>query len=871
LAQGTRDFVRLFEFGRNALSQPPLTRVKLDAQTLRLACAWFDELVDLDQSEQAQAIARLAQTQSADAIAQLQRMLAADSNTKDFEQAAQQARDTCIIDWAEEDKIAPSCTGQIGGWQLDSELGRGGMGVVYLAHKIVSNVLPRQNKFMPEFQLQGALKLMRDSHVASVLHERFLREQRALSRLTHEGIARLFDVGNSDRGPYLVMEYIQGEPLLPASYALELRARLALFLQICDAVSFAHQRLIVHRDIKPSNVMVVNSSQIKLMDFGIAKLLDDSAGERTQFAPLTPMYSAPEQRLGEATDVRTDVYGLGLVLFEMLCASTALRFTDATASSVSADFEKPSQRVRQMPNASAIASEALQGELDTIVMTATDSDPIKRYQSVEAFAEDLRRWLGGMPIRAQPTSRWQRLRKFVSRNRLAVASAASFTFALLLISSYALWQADRAERARLRAERSAQVSYDVRQHFVGMLTRAVEQRQALAPAQLLDLADDLKYAQSKQNALAPDSRRALLLTLFPVAGMRLDYPRMQRYVQELVPLMQGASAEETKQFETYRAMLSQHGAGQSNSAQADALVAPERAAEAVVKPKRAAPGSASTQSIMMVAKAVAAIRSGDLINAQSYAQQAQALSANERDPMFQLAVRTVLVQVQSKIGEPKSAILIAQEVLTGYQQQGQSAGAPLVRKTQEALLESYLLIGDLEHAQAILNALEKSLDASVPEDQLLLGVYQIAFALMQRQVLRDDLTAPLASVCEKEAGALCARAHLWLALNAIALKQKAQALAHLQQASVAHPTESALVQAVLLSGDPTQIDDRLKRFVGVEAYGALRLLWVLQGLAHQSGEASVATALNLEAQRRAKELDLRADGIFAQIVSPSKP
>jgi serine/threonine protein kinase len=646
-------------------------------------------------------------------------MLVADLSAKDFEQAAQQARDTCVIDWAEEDKFTPGGADQIGGWQLDSELGRGGMGVVYLAHKIVSDVLPKQNhnesdvlpkqnqndsdvllkpnqndsdvllkqNRAPEFQLQGALKLMRDTHAASVLHQRFLREQRALSRLTHEGIARLFDVGNSDRGPYLVMEYIQGEPLLPASYALDLRARLALFLQICDAVSFAHQRLIVHRDIKPSNVMVVNRSQIKLMDFGIAKLLDDSVSERTQFAPLTPMYSAPEQRLGEATDVRTDVYGLGLVLFEMLCASTALRFTDATASTVSADFEKPSLRVKKMPNAHAIASKALQGELDTIVMTATNSDPIKRYQSVEACAEDIRRWLDGMPIRAQPASRWQRLRKFVSRNRLAVASAASFTFALLLVSSYALWQADRAERARLRAERSAQVSYDVRQHFVGMLTRAVEQHQALAPAQLLDLADDLKYATSKQNTLAPESRRALLLTLFPVAGMRQDYPRMQRYMQELVPLMQGASAEETKQFDTYRAMLSHTGATQSNSAQTNALAAPEPAAKTGVEAKPKAQGSASTQAIMMVGKAVAAIRSGDLVNAQRYALQAQTLAANEPDPMFQLAVRTVLVQVQSKIGEPKSAIVIAQDVLAGYQQQGQSAGGPFARKTQEALLE----------------------------------------------------------------------------------------------------------------------------------------------------------------------------------------
>jgi serine/threonine protein kinase len=816
------------------------THPATDAAMQKLACAWFDELVDLDQDRQAQAIAALASTQNPEAIALLQRMLQADAHGDAFEKAAQLARETSIMDWAEHDalKSMPTEALNIGGWTLDSELGRGGMGVVYLAHKS-----------MPGFQLQGALKLMRDSHAAGVLLERFMREQRALSRLTHPGIARLFDVGTSERGPYLVMEYIQGQPLLTASYALDLKARLALFLQVCDAVSFAHQRLIVHRDIKPSNVMVTDDGMIKLMDFGIAKLLDDSAGERTRFAPLTPMYSAPEQRLGDATDVRTDVYGLGLVLFEMLCASTALRFSDATNTIVSADFDKPSVRVKQTPNTQSIASGDLQGELDTIVIKATDSDPSKRYGSVEAFSDDIRRWLDGLPIRARPSTPWQRLRKFVRRNRIAVASAASFTAALILMSSYALWQASRAEAARMQAEKSAQVSNDVRQHFVGVLSRAVEQNQLLAPAQLLDLADDLQYAASKQSALAPDSRRALLLTLFPVAGMRQDYPRMQRYVKELEPLMPGANAEETKQFGAFRAILSEDIDKKTNT--------PDTGAAATSQ-------ASSTQATLLVAKAVASVRSGDFVNAEIYANQAQVVAADEKDPMFKMVVRTILAQVQARVGKPKAAINHAQEILVEYRKQGLDASTPFYRKTLEAMLESALLIGDLSLSKHSLEELKRATSNIGPDSQLSLGIYQIRLSLMQHQHAQIDLSEPLKSVCAKESGARCANAHLWLALNDLALGQYAGASMHLQKARIDHVAEVALVETLMLSTEP--IDFKTVRdFAGVEPYNVLRLLWVLQSLAEKSGNSALANALKAEVQARAKSLDLSADGIFAKL------
>jgi serine/threonine protein kinase len=818
------------------MSQMQRTTILLDTQALQLACAWFDELVELDRTEQAQAIARLTQTQNAQAIAQLQRMLAADASGVAFEKAAQQARDACLIQWVAEDRLTPIGTDQIGGWTLDSELGRGGMGVVYLAHK------PMQN-----FKLQGALKLMHDTHASSVLLDRFSREQQALSRLTHPGIARLFDVGTSARGPYLVMEFVQGEALLSASNRLDLSGRLALFLQICEAVAFAHQRLIIHRDIKPSNVMVVHDGSIKLMDFGIAKLLDDSVGERTKFVPMTPMYSAPEQRLGEATDVRTDVYGLGLLLFEMLCASTALRFTDATGTTVNADFDKPSRRVAQMPNTDAIAARALVGELDTIVMAATNSDPSKRYPSVEALAEDIRRWQNNLPIRAKPSSSWQHLHKFVRRNRLAVLSATVFGIALMSISAFALWQANRAERARLQAVRSAQVSDDVRQHFVGMLTRAVEHTQALTPSQLLDLADDLNYAQRKQSALAPDSRRALLLTLFPVAGMRQDYPRMQRYAKELESLMHGASDEETKAFIAYRAMLTERGT-------------PDLASPVADKPDQAV--SSSMQATMHVAKAVAAIRAGHLANAQIYAEQAQVFAANESDPLFQLAVRTALTQVQSKIGRPFDAIENAHSVLAGYQQQGVLPNTPFVRKTQEALLESYLLIGDIDLAQRVMDALKTSLDTTVAEDQLLIGIYHIKLSLLQQQGTPLDLKDSLDVVCKKDATALCASAHFWLALNALALAQHESAWAHLKLAEVAHPSEVALVQALFATGHPANVAGTLNKFVGSEPYGALRLLWILQALSQKNGQTELAKTLQQQVHRRARALDLGADAVY---------
>ncbi|MEM7048032.1 MAG: serine/threonine-protein kinase [Acidobacteriota bacterium] len=357
----------------------------------------------------------------------------------------------------------------IGGYRLLSLLGEGGMGEVWLA----------QHED-PDYRRQVALKRLRSGWRSAELRQRFALERQVLGRLSHRGIAMLLDGGIDEHEvPYLVLEYVQGEAITTAADQLRLSVdqRLELFLAVCDAVSYAHANLVVHRDLKPANILVAEGGDVRLLDFGIAKLLDDG-GEgltRTVQRLATPEYASPEQILGGAITTATDIYALGILLFELLTGQRPYDRPQGTWSelvrSVEAEaMKRPEQildgapvEVAQLRSTTPAALiRALRGDLTTILTKALQRDPERRYPSVDRLAEDLRLFRQGRPIWAQPDHLLYLAGKFARRHRGAVAAAAAIALLVIGFATYA-WQqsfvlAEQRDQARWERDNARQVS-----------------------------------------------------------------------------------------------------------------------------------------------------------------------------------------------------------------------------------------------------------------------------------------------------------------------------------------------------------------------------------------------------------------------------
>lgn len=312
----------------------------------------------------------------------------------------------------------------VGPYRLLRMIGEGGMGQVWLAERADGL-----------FERRAALKLLRPGFADTGLRTRFDRERQILAKLAHEHVARFLDAGFGEDGqPYLALEYVQGQSITAyaAQRKLSVAQRLALFLQVCSAVSHAHASLVVHRDLKPSNILVTPAGAVRLLDFGIAKLLDAPGREvsettRAGARAFTLHYAAPEQIRGEAVTATTDVYSLGVVLYELLTGCKPYRLrrdTDAEweEAILNADPTRPSSMARRnderLTRSERKLARTLSGDLDNIVLKALQKAPEDRYLSVEALASDLRRYLNGRPVNARPHSLDYRLRKYVQRNAL---------------------------------------------------------------------------------------------------------------------------------------------------------------------------------------------------------------------------------------------------------------------------------------------------------------------------------------------------------------------------------------------------------------------------------------------------------------------
>ena len=431
----------------------------------------FNEAVELAPSEQG-VFLDAACGSDASLRREVERMLAADPD-EGLEESA-----LSLFDRGEEASFRGR---RVGRYRILEEVGRGGMGAVFAAVRDDG-----------EFEQKVALKVIKSGLSTSTIVRRFRHERQILASLEHPNIAHLLDGGMSDDGlPFYVMEFIEGEPIDEYCRArdLSVRERLELFRQVCAAVSYAHRRLIVHRDLKPSNILVTGEGQAKLLDFGIAKVLSQTEGgaqsTATQLGLMTPDYASPEQFRGETVTTSTDVYSLGVVLYELLTdklpydltglrldqmlklvceteptrpsqaiADGGMRNADLQTRPMTADTEDHDRPVPVLNPQPAVRNpQALRGDLDNIVLKALRKEPERRYESVEQLAEDIRRHLSELPVSARPDTFTYRASKFVRRNRVAVVAASLIFLALIAGILGTAYQARVARSERERAEK----------------------------------------------------------------------------------------------------------------------------------------------------------------------------------------------------------------------------------------------------------------------------------------------------------------------------------------------------------------------------------------------------------------------------------
>jgi serine/threonine-protein kinase len=513
----------------------------MDAERWKLVGSIFDRVVDAAPQDRPALLDELC-ADDASLRRDVQQLIAADVSAHSFDSVVDSARGVAAAEWASGVDEKTWQHERIGPWRVLSELGRGGMGIVLLAERADG-----------QFEQRAAVKLVKRGMDSDAVQARFLRERQILARLEHPHIARLLDGGISEDGrPYFAMEYIDGEPVLRycAHCELRLEARIKLFCDVCAAVQFAHGQLVVHRDIKPSNILVTANGEAKLLDFGIAKLLDDSHGGMTQTVdtqhrPLTPAYAAPEQIRGQPVSTATDIYSLGVVLFELL---TGKRPFDLRDESNVDDVRHAMDSTTTAPLASDAADDTgpaiprrLRGDLDTIILTAMRRDPQRRYATVDAFAKDLQRFLAGQPISARRDSVGYRMGKFVDRHRVGVVSAMLGVVVLIAALVFALWQAHEKSRQALVSQ---QVTTFLESIFRGA-DPAVSRGANVTAQDLLDQGTDRLHSDV---FVEPDVRARLLHTIATTYTDLGLYDRALPLAEESLALRRARSPRNDKEI-----------------------------------------------------------------------------------------------------------------------------------------------------------------------------------------------------------------------------------------------------------------------------------------------------------------------------------
>ncbi|MCB1055057.1 MAG: serine/threonine protein kinase [Acidobacteria bacterium] len=452
-----------------------------------------------------------------------------------------------------DEEPAPLSDGsQVGSYQVLRILGSGGMGVVYLAARTDD-----------EFHREVALKVLRPEARDEDSDRRFRREMAILAKLNHPNIARLYEGGTTEDGRlYYLMEYVEGQPITDycREHDLSLEQRLSLFSKVCEAVQYAHQNLVVHRDLKPSNILVTKGGEPKLLDFGVAKLLEEP-GSTTEALTggslrlFTPKYASPEQISGTSLTTASDTYSLGVILYELLAGVPPYSFENQDAAAIHqivcqqtpllpSEASAPAPDSGQDPTALAFRKR-LRGDLDTIVMMAIRKEPERRYGSPLQLSEDLDRYLKGLPVQARDDTFGYRIGRLFRRH--PGKSAAILLAILLSLSAAWIMKEQRDETARER-DRAEMVS----EFMVGIFEAAnpdENQGSVITARALLDAAKDRVLASSDQD---PETRAQLLVPLQQTYGALGLYQESLALSQTLLDLQKQASGPESP--ETARAL-----------------------------------------------------------------------------------------------------------------------------------------------------------------------------------------------------------------------------------------------------------------------------------------------------------------------------
>ena len=412
---------------------------------------------------------------------------------------------------------------RFGAYQVVEQIGAGGMGEVYRAFRADD-----------QYRKEVALKVIRAGQDSGFVIARFKNERQILAGLEHPNIARLLDGGTTEEGiPFFAMELIQGAPITEYCdhHKLSVDDRILLFLHVCSAVQFAHQHLVIHRDIKPGNILVTADGVPKLLDFGIAKILEpEFAGQSldvtsTAFRVLTPKYGSPEQMQGGQMTTASDVYSLGVVLYEMLTGRSPYRLASASPQEImkavcSTDTQRPSLAVQKIYSSDesqsreelsqlrGVSSDRLRrqlhGDLDNILLKTLEKDLERRYRTVDQLQDDLRRHLEDLPISARTATSWYRVSRFVMRNKVAVVFSAALAAALLVGMAVSLYEARAARQERARAEARFNDVRKLANSLLYEIHDSIRDLSGATPARKLLVSRALEYLDSLSKEAAGD-------------------------------------------------------------------------------------------------------------------------------------------------------------------------------------------------------------------------------------------------------------------------------------------------------------------------------------------------------------------------------
>ncbi len=683
----------------------------------------------------------------------------------------------------------------VGAFRLTALLGRGGMATVFLGERESAG-----------FRQQAAVKLLRMGLYSAVEQRLFQRERQALSALSHPHIARLLDGGVTEAGvPYLVLEFVDGLTITryAAAHRLGLSERLNLFVVVCRAVAAAHRQLIVHRDLKPSNILVDRDGAVKLLDFGIAKLLAEEGGDatRTGMAALTPEYAAPEQFAGEAITTATDVYALGVLLHELLLGERPIA-DDGEITRPSRHLARHAPTAGAPPMSRPALLAALRGDLDNILLKAMAGEPERRYQGAAELADDIDRHLAEQPVLAHPPSRWYRTRKFVRRHRGGVVITAAVSIAVLASLALATWQAHVARQEAQRANA-------FRDFLVSAFREAQPALPRDGPPAITTVVDEAARRAESDAQLPPRVRIELLIELGAVL-------RGQGALDRAIELLRG----------NHQRALDQFGTGSSM-----AIDAGLELLEALMKANQTAAGRALVDELLtqvssaspvrqaraLILSSILAMRERTHERALDEAGQALAIARTQADNELLGAALQQHSQMLFVGGRLAEAAQAAAEALTLRRRRHGDAHAS-VATAHANLSRIQRRIGDLDAAERSVRAALAIDDQVYPPEHPERAMHLNALVL----ILRDRRAFPPAVDIAREAERITRATYGDTdRFTVIALGNIGSLLiaAHDEQAAIAPLTEAVAIAEQHLSADSGEAINARKNLGLALAYG----------------------------------------------------